>query len=51
MMEESTFKVFEGSQVTDFMLEEATQLFNENYGIWGKDPVNPRNLEKPGDSV
>jgi hypothetical protein len=27
---------YDGSQVKDSMLQEASQLFSENYGVWGK---------------
>jgi hypothetical protein len=33
-MEKKVFERFDGSQVTDEMLEEASKLFSENYGIW-----------------
>lgn len=35
------FQSFDGSEVTDNMLQAAVQLFNENYGIWGKDTPKP----------
>jgi GNAT superfamily N-acetyltransferase len=44
------FERFDGRELTDTMLEEAAQLFNENYGIWGEDPTNPRPTPKPGKS-
>jgi GNAT superfamily N-acetyltransferase len=31
------YQQYDGTQVTDSMLREASQLFNENYGIWGKE--------------
>ena len=31
------YQQFDGTQVTDSMLREASQFFNENYGIWGKE--------------
>lgn len=47
-MAKQLFERFQGTEVTDSMLEEAAQLFNENYGIWGEDPTNPRPAPKPG---
>jgi hypothetical protein len=47
-MAKQVFEKFDGRELTDDMLEEATQLFNENYGIWGEDPTNPRSTPKPG---
>jgi hypothetical protein len=47
-MAKQVFEKFGGLELTDEMLEEATQLFNENYGIWGEDPTNPRPIPKPG---
>ncbi|PGH02792.1 hypothetical protein GX51_04403 [Blastomyces parvus] len=35
-MEQKVFETFPGDQVTDAMLGEAAKLFNENYGVWGK---------------
>ena len=49
-MEKQIFEKFEGLEVTDVMLEEAARLFNENYGIWAKDPTNSRSTTKPGKS-
>ncbi|KAB5560316.1 hypothetical protein GE09DRAFT_1173009 [Coniochaeta sp. 2T2.1] len=31
------FESFAGSEITDVILEHASKLFSENYGIWGKD--------------
>ncbi|MCJ1428456.1 hypothetical protein MMC29_006366 [Sticta canariensis] len=42
------FERFDGRELTDNMLQEAAQLFNDHYGIWGKDPTNPRPAPKPG---
>jgi hypothetical protein len=47
-MAKQVFERFNGTELTDHMLEEAAQLFNENYGIWGEDPTNPRPAPKPG---
>lgn len=49
-MAKQVFERFDGRELTDDMLEEAAQLFNENYGIWGEDPTNPRPTPKPGKS-
>ena len=49
-MTKQVFERFDGRELTDNMLEEAAQLFNENYGIWGEDPTNPRPTLKPGKS-
>jgi hypothetical protein len=42
------FERFDGRELTNSMLDEAAQLFNENYGIWGEDPTNPKPTPKPG---
>jgi hypothetical protein len=47
-MAKQVFERFDGRELTDDMLEEAAELFNENYGIWGQDPTNPRPNPKPG---
>lgn len=47
-MAKQVFEIFKGTELTDNMLEEAAQLFNENYGIWGEDPTNSRPAPKPG---
>lgn len=39
-MEKRYFERYDGSQITDSMLQEASQLFSENYGVWGKEAVN-----------
>jgi hypothetical protein len=49
-MAKQVFEKFDGRELTDDMLEDAVQLFNENYGIWGEDPTNPRPTPKPGKS-
>ena len=49
-MENQLFQHFAGRGVTDAMLEEAAQLFNEHYGTWGEDPTNHRSNPKPGKS-
>ena len=35
-METRLFEKYSGSQVTESMLEEASQLFSEHYGVWGE---------------
>lgn len=47
-MAKRIFEKFDGRELTDDMLGEAAQLFNENYGTWGEDPTNP--TVKPGKS-
>lgn len=46
-MAKQVFERFNGAELTDHMLEEAAQLFNESYGTWGKDPTNPGPAPKP----
>ncbi|MCJ1464461.1 hypothetical protein MMC07_003074 [Pseudocyphellaria aurata] len=50
-MAKQLIEIFNGAELTDHMLEEAAQLFNENYGIWGEDPTNPEPVPKPGSPV
>ncbi|MCJ1423577.1 hypothetical protein MMC29_001461 [Sticta canariensis] len=50
-MAKQVFERFNGTELTDHMLEEAAQLFNENYGTWGEDPMNPMAAPKPGSRV
>lgn len=35
-MEKQVFEKYGGSQVTEGMLQEASQLFSEHYGVWGE---------------
>ncbi len=35
-MEKKLFEKYQGGQVTNSMLEEASQLFCENYGVWSE---------------
>ena len=35
-MEKQVFEKCDGSQVTESMLQEASQLFSEHYGVWGE---------------
>lgn len=36
VMAKKIFQKFDGSQVTESMLQEASKLFNNHYGVWGK---------------
>lgn len=45
-MAKQLFERFDCAELTDDMLRQAAQLFNENYGTWGKDPS--RAGPKPG---
>ena len=36
-MAKQIFEIFDGQKLTDDMLDEASDLFNKNYGIWGED--------------
>lgn len=33
-MDKQVFEKFDRSQITDSMLQEASQLFSEHYGVW-----------------
>jgi hypothetical protein len=35
-MEKKLYEGFNGDEVTDEMLEEASKLFSENYGVWSE---------------
>ncbi|KAF2841088.1 hypothetical protein M501DRAFT_1002195 [Patellaria atrata CBS 101060] len=35
-MEKKVYETFNSDEVTDEMLEEASKLFSENYGVWGE---------------
>ena len=37
-MAKQLFERFDNAELTDDMLHQVAQLFNENYRIWGKDP-------------
>lgn len=39
-MAKKHYETYDGAQVTDSMVQEASQLFSENYGIWGKEAAN-----------
>ena len=47
-MAKQIFERFDGGELTDKMLDEAAQLFNENYGVWGENPINSESQPKPG---
>ncbi|KAL2359841.1 hypothetical protein RJZ56_007310 [Blastomyces dermatitidis] len=40
-MEKHVYESSPGDRVTDAMLDEAAELFNKNYGIWGNNSHNP----------
>ncbi|KAF1956378.1 hypothetical protein CC80DRAFT_492613 [Byssothecium circinans] len=50
-MSKQLFEKFDGGELTDDMLVEASRLFNENYGIWGKDAAKSGAFAKPGSRV
>lgn len=50
-MAKQLFERFDGRELTDDMLDEATQLFNENYGIWGEDPTNSESFPQRGPRI
>jgi hypothetical protein len=35
-MDKYRFERFDGAQITEDMLEEAANLFSENYGVWSE---------------
>lgn len=37
MMETKLFQRYERDHITDDILQEAAQLFSNNYGVWGKE--------------
>ncbi|KAI9892934.1 MAG: hypothetical protein M1814_000818 [Vezdaea aestivalis] len=46
------FEKFTGADLTDLMLNDASKLFNENYGVWGKRPAESRaKSPRPGKNV
>ncbi len=47
-MARQTFERFDGDEITDDMLAEASKLFNDNYGIWAETAPNPMPTPKPG---
>lgn len=48
-MVKQVYETFDGHEVTDSMLKEAASLFNENYGIWGRDPTGSQQIPKQGE--
>ena len=36
-MSKQVYETFTGDEITDDILIKASQLFSENYGVWGKD--------------
>ncbi|CAG9945410.1 unnamed protein product [Clonostachys rosea f. rosea IK726] len=44
-------EIFRREQVTEDMLEDASRLFSENYGVWGQPPPGGRSFGKPGSRV
>lgn len=48
-MAKIVFETFDGHEVTDSMLKEAASLFNEHYGIWGRDHTGSQRIPKPGE--
>lgn len=50
-MAQQLFEIFDGEAVTDSMLTEASQLFSENYGIWGHEATKLVRTARPGESV
>lgn len=47
-MSKLVFEKYDGGEVTNDMLAEASQLFNENYGIWGRDAAKPKSRVRLG---
>ncbi|KAL1962421.1 hypothetical protein VTN77DRAFT_9692 [Rasamsonia byssochlamydoides] len=39
-MTKRVYEKYDGSQVTDSMLQEAARLFSENYGVWGREAAS-----------
>jgi hypothetical protein len=46
-MLKTVFEKYDATEVTDDMLAEAAQLFNEYYGIWGTDAAKMGSFAKP----
>ena len=38
-MKQQVFEKYNGSQVTNSMLQEASELFSKHYGVWGEHAV------------
>ncbi|OCK92526.1 uncharacterized protein K441DRAFT_688416 [Cenococcum geophilum 1.58] len=47
LLTKQIFKRFNRGELTDNILAEALQLFNENYGVWGKDAAKSGPFAKP----
>jgi hypothetical protein len=47
-MKKCLFERFDSDQITNAMLQAASILFNENYGIWPTKPIEPQRCGKPG---
>lgn len=47
-MTKQIFERFDAHELTDGMLDEAAQLFNENYGVWGEHPTNSKSHPRLG---
>ena len=45
-MTKQVFEKFDECELTDIMLKEAARLFNENYGVWGRNATNFRSTPK-----
>ncbi|KAI9885210.1 MAG: hypothetical protein M1823_002982 [Watsoniomyces obsoletus] len=50
-MTDIRYQVFESSQVTDDMLQDAARLFNANYGVWGPQATTLNARLKEGEPV
>ena len=36
-METKLFQLYDMDHITDYILQEAAQLFSNNYGVWGEE--------------
>ncbi|KAF2871071.1 hypothetical protein BDV95DRAFT_628954 [Massariosphaeria phaeospora] len=50
-MSKIVYEKYDGGEVTDAMLAEASQLFDENYGIWGSNAAKTGAFAKPQSRV
>jgi len=48
-MSKIVYEKYNGGEVTNAMLAEASQLFDENYGIWGRDAAKTGAFAKPSE--
>jgi len=46
----SMFEMFEGTEITNDMLQKAAQLFSEHYGVWSEDAAKTIG-KQPGQST